>query len=191
MQLASTQSRAALLKLFEPKRDLDKEFKYPTTINIADYKAMFKRMGLGTRIVSLWPEECWKKEPEVNENEDANETEFEKVLKELLKKIPLYNYLYRADIMSGIGRYGGLLLGLNDGKTDLKEPVDGLDDKGEKTGNATHELIYLKPFDQSEIEIKDKETDIKNPRYGYPKTYTVKYVDEDSNVSLAAEREIH
>ena len=188
--LAATQSRAALLKLFTPIRDLDEQFKYPTVINIEDYRSMFRRMGLATRIVSLWPEECWKKDPEVFENENAEDTEFETVLKQLIKDIPIFNFLYRADIMSGIGRYGGLLLGLDDGK-DLKEPVEGLSDTGEKTGNAKYELLYLKPFDQYEIEIKDKETDINNPRYGHPKTYTVKYVDEDSKIALESQRIVH
>lgn len=184
-------TRSAIANLLNPTRNIDASCKYPITITAAEYKNMYSRNGLATRIVEIWPEECWQKEPEVFETEDAkDETEFEKGVNELSKKLPIYNFLFRADVMSGIAQYGALLLGLADGK-DLKEPVEGISETGEKIGDVKNELLFLRPFDQTEMTIKETEQDKKNPRFGHPTMYTIKYVNEDDSLTASKESEVH
>ncbi|NIP37254.1 MAG: DUF1073 domain-containing protein, partial [Thermoplasmata archaeon] len=42
-------------------------------------------------------------------------------------------------------------------------------------GDASHQLLYLRAFDESLINIKEVETDRTNPRYGRPKMYSLKF----------------
>ena len=78
----------------------------------------------------------------------------------------VYHYLRRADIISGIGQFGGLFLGMDDGKSPDKEVPDG-----------NHTLLYMRPFAQDSLTIKEWERDTSNPRYGLPKTYTLNVID--------------
>jgi hypothetical protein len=175
MNVVTTLDRATLASLLNGTRDIDAECKYPVTITAGDYRTMFDRNGLAERVVKLWPEESWQVEPEVYETEEADETEFEAAVAELTGRLSLWSVLARADILSGIGQFGILLLGLDDGKS-LSEPVDGINAlTGEKLGTAGHKLLYLRPFDQSCISVKTKEANVSSPRYGQPTMYTLTF----------------
>ena len=78
MENATTSRRLALERLLNPDRDINYECGYPDTIDIKDYKAMYDREGVGTRVVKLLPEESWALLPKVEENTDSTETPFEK-----------------------------------------------------------------------------------------------------------------
>ena len=183
--------RELLEHLLNLEKDINYECGYPETITITDYKAMYDREGLGTRVVNLLPDESWAMLPEIEENKDVEETEFEKVWKDLDKKRHLFHYLHRVDVLSGIGRFGLLLLGLNDGK-ELSEPVEGIDLRtGEKTGNKNHELLYLRPFDESVVTIKTKEADVSSPRFGKPVSYSVDFEDSTSETTSKQTKIVH
>lgn len=178
----------AIRRLLNPGKDIEVECGYPTNPNIADYKKMYEREGYGTRVVDVLPEEAWETVPDVYETEDKVETEFEKAFKVLVDnpKAPLWSCLERADKVSGIGSYGGLLIGIGTGK--LSQAVDGINPTtGEVVGTSqTQDLLYLKPLGEAELTIKEKETDTTSPRFGMPKTYTVTF-EEDNQKG----REVH
>ena len=165
--------------LFEQDRDINKEAKYPETILPSDYKYMYEREGLAKRVVTLFPDECWKVDPIIYDDDDEEtETEFEEAWKNLVKKKNLYHYLHKADRLSGIGSFGIILIGLDDGKK-LEEKVDGVDLKtGEATGTPTEkEIIFLRVFDESLVQINSFITDETSPLYGYPEFYNIKMDD--------------
>lgn len=170
--------RSQLMKqmLDGAKRDLNEVCGYPEAITIEMYKAMYDRGGPAKRVVHCEPEESWALDPEVYEVEEGEETVFEKAWRALEKQLNLYHYLQRADVMSGIGEFGILLLGLDDGK-ELSEPVDGIDEKGERTGKKAYSLLYLRVFDESVVTITTRQTDKTNPRYGQPTMYQVRFQD--------------
>jgi len=178
MALNASLMRSTLLnKLIDDRRDIDLECGYPKELTTSQYKLLYDREGIATRVVSLFPEESWVVDPKVVENEDTEESAFEKAFNELEEKKQLWAYLAKADEISGIGCYGILLLGLDDGK-DLKEPVDGVPENGElpTEGKATeHKLLYLRAFDESLVNIKATEKDPTNPRFGFPTMYSVKF----------------
>ncbi len=80
-------SRSRFIKAMQdPRRDIDDECGYPKTEDITsvDYKGMYDRLSIATRVVQLMPQECWKVSPTVFETEDVeNTTEFEAAWKEL------------------------------------------------------------------------------------------------------------
>jgi len=170
-------TRADLLtKLIDARRDIDDECGYPKTLTTQQYKLMYDREGIATRIVSLYPEETWAVDPMIYEQEDAGETEFEKAWADLNSRLQVMNYMSKIDEISGIGRFGVLLLGIDDGK-DLNLAVDGIDEKGESSGNASHSLLYVRAFDESCVTVQTVQTDPRNPRFGKPLTYTIKFED--------------
>jgi uncharacterized protein len=121
-------TRATFMRrALDGKRDLDTECGYPDVITTSMYKVMFDRNDIAARVVEVFPDESWKVDPEIyeDENEDT-ETTFEAAVKTLVRDLNVYSYLHRGDILSGIGEFGVILLGFDDGKN-LSEPVDGVD----------------------------------------------------------------
>jgi hypothetical protein len=157
---------AWLRKLLDPRRDISAECGHPESITTADYSDLFERGDIARRVVSLLPEECWIEPPLVLETEDQEETQFEKAWKELETELRIWACLQRIDILSGIGQFGVLLLGFDDG-LELNLPVEG-------TGRK---LIYLRPFEERLVTIASLEGDTSNPRYGLPTLYNIQFSD--------------
>ncbi len=173
----TTLARRNLLRNpIDPRRDIDDECGYPKVVDAEQYRFMYDREGIAQRVVGVYPEESWAMDPEIFETEEPEETEFEMVWAELRDKLNVYHYLHRIDELSGIGHYGILLLGLNDGG-DLNQPVEGLNERGEKVGVAGHQLLFLRSLDESLVQVSAYERDQANPRFGQPTLYDVIFND--------------
>ncbi len=143
-------TRTGLLKqFFDKRRNINIECGYPDVIRPKDYQYAFDRNGLANRIISFEAKESWGEQPEIYEVEDEDiETQFEIDIKELNQQLatggqyknflkdpdnkmsPIWYYLRKVDILSGIGAYGVLLYGFNDlagegGTVDYAQPVAG------------------------------------------------------------------
>lgn len=165
------------------RRDIDDECDYPaitSNITAEQYKELFDREAIAAKVVSAKANETWKVQPTVYETEDVNTTTaFEEAMEDLHKslnggshyncqgKSPVWSYLHRADILCGIGHYGVLLLGIDDGK-DLGLPI---------TPRQGTKLIYLRVFPEHLAQIDAYETDPKSPRYGQPTYYSLSFLD--------------
>lgn len=178
-------SRADLFqKLFDPRRDINVECGYPKNITDEQYREMYDR-EIGRRVVAVYPEETWKKFPVIYEDPDPdNITPFEETFNFLEKQFHLLHYLQRVDEMSGIGQYGIILWGIDDGKT-LDQPVEGFETWGAQKGKVqskktTRKILYIRVLDASLVNISGYEKDINNPRYGLPNTYTLTLSDPKS-----------
>lgn len=230
-------------KFLDSRRDYDDECGYPKTNEITPehYQTLYDREAIATRVVELMPAECWSSAPMVYETEKQTETEFETAWNALATKLnpsnrswldakdshPVWHYLHRVDVLSGISRFGIVLLGINDG-LDLREPVRGLEEQGSipskevdreqkkaklfpsdsedavslnvvtnrhegfTTDNRKHEeyqltinqektakndLLYLRTFPESLVDIVQYETNEDSPRYGQPVMYSVTFND--------------
>jgi len=187
-------SRSTLLtELFDSRRDIDIECGYPKDITAAMFRYLYDREGIGHRVVSVMPEECWSHDPEVRENEDPEETPFEEAWNVLQSKKNLWHYLHRVDELSGIGRFGVLLLGLSDG-LDLSEPVAGINERGEKVeGPEGLQVLYVRAFDESVATVDRREVDERNPRFGQPTQYTLTFRDMEEGGGSATHitRRVH
>jgi hypothetical protein len=199
-------SRRELLKsLLDPRRDVNAECGYPETegMLVKDYRQMYERESVGTRVVELEPMESWQIKPEVYEDEDEEvETDFElswlhvcdnlNQEKESEEKTswfeaepkthPIWEYLKRVDILSGIGHFGVLLIGIDDGK-DLKEPIEGF--QSNVVYNADTAELSEKKMDakeepeEEEAEDKEEEEPAKEPPKTKYKLLYLRAFDED------------
>lgn len=196
-----------LRRFLDPRRDLDQECGYAKTADLtADkYKDLYDREPVATRIVEVYPTECWQRTPEVYEDEDnETETEFETAWDELNRSLlgnsyyqdeegsPIWEYLERVDIMSGIGHYGVLFLGLDDGKSP-EEPVAGWEKGVPKNPNpyGKTKLLYLRVFDESQVTISTRDRDPKSPRYGQPEIYQITIDDPSMPIGLMSDGNIN
>ncbi len=146
---------------FGGDRDLYTECGYPVELRYDNFYSRFVRQDISQRILAAYPDATWRMLPEVYETEDSKETEFERMWKDMVKKKKIFHYLKRTDKISGIGQYAVLLLGFADGvdfKTELKE-------------GEGKQLLYMRPYSQSNASIYEWETNQRNERYGLPKVY--------------------
>lgn len=155
------------LGAMDQRRNLENDCGYPegTVIDPWTFRDLYDREPVATRVVELMPKECWQVQPEVSEDEDTeDDTPFEAAWEQLSKQLrgdsswfqdsegsPVFEYLGRVDKLSGIGSYGVLLLGFDDGRA-LFEPVEGM-----VTTNPTNNYqarAYSDPvLDPSEYEL--------------------------------------
>lgn len=178
-------------KLFDRRRNLESDCGYPDpgrVINATEYQDLYDRECIAARVVELYPKESWQVQPSVFESEDADEvTEFEKAWDALGGRLrapgakswfkseecsPVWEYLTRADILSGIGYYGVMLLGFDDVKSnaDLAKPV-------QKASYPRRNLNFIRCFPESLAAINAMEADQSSPRYGQPVSYNLTFTD--------------
>lgn len=141
-------SRMEIYKnLIDPRRDIEHDCGHPGLseyINPEIYSQMYDREAISARVVEVYPKECFQTTPLVYEDEDSDTvTEFEKAWDSLGSQLRnmgnysyfreekgsiIWDYLKRADELSGVGQYGIILIGVDDGLT-LDQPVNGIDTK--------------------------------------------------------------
>lgn len=203
-----------LSQLLDPRRKIDDECGYPGTAGLTPqlYREMYDRDPIGARVAEVMPTESWAVEPDVYEEEDMDvETNFESAWKGVSDSLrgeswyegeegsPIWEMLLRADVLSGIGSYGVLLLGMDDGMpldqpltkglqpSAQPMPIDNAEDeedpetpdKKEKREPwvGSRRLLFLRAFDESLAEISAFDPDPKSPRYGQPISYRLTFVD--------------
>lgn len=165
----------------DPRRDIDNECGYPKTMSPEDYKTLHDRNPIAARAVELFPRECWQVQPMVYEDEDAEtETPFETAVKGLADSLrvkskfrgnqgnPIWQALTRIDRLSGIGRYGVLLLGIDDGEKDLTQPAKP---------RPGRKLLQIRAFPEALAQITRFVDDPSDPRNGLPEIYKLTFND--------------
>ena len=169
-------------------RNLDKECGYPEVDPTLDqYRYMFERIGIATRVVNVYPSECFSVPPLVYKTEDPTEPLFEKAWKKLAFQHKPFHWMEKLDIEAGIGRFGVMLLGFR-GK--LETPAPNLDDRGNRTAQRLpkaekdlEKLLYLRVFPEYLVTVKELEDDDNNPRFGQPRMYNIKMSDPRDTTS--------
>lgn len=182
-------SRATLAarmgKSFGSKRDIYEALGYNKELVYDDFYARYRRQDIATRIVEAPVKATWRKKPDIVELGKSNvsdQTEFEKQWELLVKEKHIYQCLNRVDILSGIGQYAVLLLGLDD-NAESNMPIE-----------RANEILYLALYSQDNAVIDKWETDIESPRYGFPLTYKInmrKGGGKSSTVDVHYSRVLH
>ena len=148
-------------------RDIYTALGYPVLdrISFIDYWTRYRRQDIARRIVEAPVDGAWGLSPVVKADGDSNDI-FQGAWEELEEELGIYSTLVRSDILSGIGRYGVLLLGLDDGTQNFLEP-----------SVKAKQLLYLQPFTENNAFIKTFDTDQYSPRYGQPLVYSIRFAN--------------
>lgn len=171
--------RALLAKLagqtFGGKRDYYDTLEYPENLSYRDYYKMYARHDIATAVIEKPVKWTWKNKPSISEIDTKdNETEFEKDLAKILKneEIMFFNKIKRADILSRVGRYSVIFIGVADG-----EEVGN--DINTSAISSSEDIMYLSVFSEGSAKIKELENDPKNKRFGKPKKYEIDFSNSE------------
>lgn len=141
-----------------------------TDPEVEDYRLRYKRQDIAKRIVELPCTDTWKLPPKISED-DNEETEFVKAWQVLVTRLKVWNILTRADILSGIGHYGVIMVGIKGADKDLSQPVE--------QGKA-QKILYLCPYSEQHATITQWNKDVNSKRYKQPEMYSIVTSTEDS-----------
>jgi len=160
---------------YEGSRNLYQALGYKTVLTFDDYYVRYTRQDMAKAIIDRPVKATWSGPLELIESDVAEDTELEEAWESLNRQFGLKTILSRVDRLTGIGRYGVLLLGLDDvsNQAGFEQPV--------KTG--TRKLVYLKPFGEKTAKIESYEENPKNERYGQPLIYNIQVADVASQKS--------
>ena len=138
---------------------------YSDNPSIADYRQRYDRQDIAHRVVDLPATDSWKRPPQLSEDGNT-ETPFCKAWQALLSidRLGVWNKLARVDKLSGIGRFGVLLMGLRDGADSLEQPV-------ERQLSNPGDVLYLRPFSEEQARIRSFDLDQQSERFGLPLVY--------------------
>ena len=168
-------------------------FGYPECITKYEYQKMYDRNPVAHRVVELYPAECWQQLPKIYDSDAPAKSSFEIQIDELFHKHNIWSMLRRVDVLSGIGNFGILLMGVGDGKS-LREPVDLSPlPNGER---RKYKLQYIRAFPHSQVTISASETNKMSRRYGHPEYYRIQFqpndfiTDIEGNIDLS-EQDVH
>lgn len=152
-------------------RDMYDILGYKKNLIFDDYFQRYNRHGIAARVVDAYPEETWKRPPNllVDGKKDTN---MAKNFEKLARRVNLYAELDRADKVSGIGQYGVIFLGLRDGK--------GLDEPATRV-SGPDDLLYMSTFHEDDAEVVKVVTDARDPRFGLPELYKLSFSQNLTN----------
>lgn len=157
------------------KRDIFKAAGYRQIIEFEHYLGFYERNSVAKRVVDAPPNATWLEPPTI-EDGTLGETEFTRAWESLVNfgqkpgtvndQKTIWHYLHRGDVLAGIGRYGGLVIGVKDGQK-LSEPLE------EGSHRSPSDLLYLSPYDEFNLVVGERENSTQKRRFGLPKTYSL------------------
>jgi len=132
-------------------RDMYRALGYPTEISFAEYYSRYTRQDIARAIINKPVKATWP---------------LEKQYKILDEKLKLKSVFRQLDIQTGIGRFGILVMGLNDVNTkeDWAKPV---------RSSGKKELLYVQIYNERSVSIHTWDKNYQSPRYGLPVEYTI------------------
>lgn len=191
---------------FGGRRDLYHVLGYERVLTVEHYRERYERGGIAGAVVDTMPNATWNGELEVIEDETelkkTNYTKFETEAKKLFERLSVISYLRKVDVLSRLSTFGGLLIGVKD--------VTPLAQELPKGNGSSEDITFLQPYcggggwrlsgvrsdrtrsmqhtAQSDIggnvTIKEWETDLTSPRFGWPKIYQLRNTNFSSPTQL-------
>lgn len=160
-------------------RNVEESCGYEPIQTVAMYEQAYVSNGIAQRVIDLKPEATWSIDPSIVErdrltDDGEKDTPWETGVKSLIEEFSLWSLCEHADKNSRIGRYGVILIGIDDAK-ELREPVDGYGTGVKDKKNR--KLLYLNTFSEMSVTITQWDKDKKSPRYGRPVEYLINMGD--------------
>jgi hypothetical protein len=146
------------------RRDYYRLLGYKSQLLPQDYRARYKRGGIAERCVEAYPKATWSGGASIVEDPDPNNvTEFEDNSTSLFDRLAIWRKIIRADILTGLGRYGALLIGTTDSNLESELKPNSL--------SGPESIIYINALSEDRAQIQQSVTDTTSPRFGLPEYY--------------------
>ena len=176
-------SRTLAGRSHNDERDVYKVAGYKMELQLDDYEQLYGREDIASRIIDAPPEETWRVEPRVFEDQDpTTETPFELAWNSLRERLRLFHYFQRVDKMAGVGHYAVLFIGVNDG-ADLESPITGV--------SGPDAVLYLQALRESHATVATYETDRTNSRFDHPLYYDLNFSAARSTSGGGRKQRVH
>lgn len=153
--------------LYDGRRKVWENLGYPSVAErtAGYYWFRYRYQDVARRIVNAPADSTWQKTPDVFEDTDPEvSTPFEAAWSALQKRLKVYPTLKRLDRISGIGRYGVLLIGARDGRG-LDQPLGSLSDQ--------EDVLFLSVYSECHARVSEYEASSSSPRFGMPRFYRI------------------
>jgi len=157
-------------------RDLYEALGYSVTLTYNDYVRRFIRQDIARAIIERPVKVTWSGPLLLVESNEENETGLEDAWKNLERDLKLKSKFIRLDKLTGLGRYGVMLLGFDD-ITKIEDYAKPVSKRGKR------KLLYVRPLGESGAVISTWERNVNNERYGLPLIYDVVLTEPSSGLS--------
>lgn len=156
---------------FEGSRNVDEALGYPKDVTYEMCYHRFSRQDIARAIIDRPVKATWHGQVGLLESDDDQDTPLEEAWKKLIDDVKVKDCFARADRMTSLGRYGVIMLGLDDvkRKEDSMQPVNP----------GKRKIEYIKPLGENSAEIITWDTKASSARYGLPVVYKVMVNDPD------------
>jgi uncharacterized protein len=152
------------------KRNIYDALGYPQVILPVDYIYKYKRHDISHAVISKPVDKMWKGDVLILEADDSKTTKLEDAWQTLYNELLLKSIFVRADKLTGLSKYGVILLGFDD--------VDSVEKMTfAVTKSSTLKLVYAKPFSSNKATITKYDENPKSPRYSKPILYQIQIED--------------
>lgn len=163
---------------FGTTRDLYNVLGYARDITLQKYYQRYRRDGIASRIITALPQATWRNTPTVRAVGDLEgKEEFTKKFAELDRKTSVFQTLARMDKLSGIGRYGVLLIGLR-----ASGPLE--DQVTTRRSRDVEDVMYYSTFMEESATIKTLGADPTKSTFGQPLSYQLKLFGVQNNSEI-------
>ena len=159
---------------FAGERDLYKALGYKKDLSFSDYFSQYERQDIAKAVIDKPVSATWQGTIEIIESKEAETTPLETAWKELNYQMGVKSKLVLVDKLTGIGRYGAILLGLSD-SANMEEEV-----RSKKT-----KLLFLRALGEDSIKVNTYETNVTSPRYGKPLYYDLTLQEGDTKDAIS------
>lgn len=150
---------------YEGERNLYEALGYKLVLTYQDFVAQFIRQDIARAIIERPVNVTWSGPLLVVESGEAQETSLEDEWGKLERRLKLKSKFVRLDKLTGLGRYGILLLGFDD--------VKKIEDWALPVKKGKRELLYTRPLGESSARINTYVQNMNDERYGLPLLYDV------------------
>lgn len=160
-------------KTFGGLRDLWPTLGYRTDADVETFMSFYRRGDIASQIIDIPPDTSWRFPPELRLEKDGDEMDGKTFINEveaLNDRIGLWAKMAQIDRLSGIGRFGLLLIGARSGggeEEKLSDPLEKLD--------SLKDIFFLKAFHEGAVTVNEWVSDEFDPRFGLPLNYNVNF----------------
>lgn len=149
----------------DQKHDNNYDFGYPDRLQFSHFYRMYERNSIAYAGISHAIQKTWRETPfllEAKREMPHDETTTERLVREMIERLSMWQKLSEADERSRVGEYAGVILRFADGKR-FHEPVQRV--------SGMDGLVELIPVWQGQLEPSEYDTNEMSLTYGQPKMY--------------------